>query len=46
VLGHLALQRMLHKPGRELLQDAVLADQVVRLRVAGQKLIHQLVGEW
>src|SRR4051812_23350202 len=45
VLGHLGLQGPLHQPGRQLLQDAVLASQVLRLRVTRQQLIQQLLRE-
>jgi len=44
VLGHLRIQRPLHQQLGQLLEQAVLADQVFRLLVVGQQAAEQLVG--
>ena len=44
VLGHLCIQCPLHQQLGQLLEQAVLADQVFRLLVVGQQAAEQLVG--
>lgn len=44
MLGHLGIQRLLDQQLRQLLEQAVLADQVFRLPVVSQQARQQLVG--
>ena len=44
MLGHFGIERLLHEQLGQLLQKAVLADQIFRLLVVGQQRGQQLLG--